>query len=83
MTFTCDRCHKDIVDGAEYPPLDGKLGFTAGFYRIAHDGEGWGKYTNPGERVICDACMWSDERYLKDYPHMRGESRPSAANERP
>lgn len=68
ITVKCDRCGK-LIEGVEYPPEEGKLGATGGFYRIKEDGVGWGKYTNPGERVICDACMWQDERYIADYGH--------------
>ncbi len=66
VTVTCDRC-KQPIDGAEYGSDEVKLGFTSGFYRITEDGKGWGKYTNPGERIICDACMWRDARYQADY----------------
>ena len=64
VTVTCDRCGKQI-EGIEHETA------TGGFYRIKVDGEGWGKYTNPGERVVCDDCMWHDPRYLVDYPPTR------------
>ncbi len=55
----CDRCGKEVFG------LDVE-GFTSGFYRVA---EGiWSQYANPGEAVLCDACMQSDPRYLADYP---------------
>jgi hypothetical protein len=50
----CDRCKKE-VDGA----VDGIL--SAGCY------VGWLKFMNPGEHLICDACMWSDPRYIAVY----------------
>lgn len=74
ITIVCDRCGK-TVKGLMGTSLDNEgrpnMGFTAGFYRIAKDGEGWGQYTNPGERNVCDECMWADPRYIADY----GDSR--------
>lgn len=54
----CSRCHQNIND---FSPPNGNM--TAGYY-IAH---AWSKYANPGEVLICDACMWSDSRYIADY----------------
>lgn len=74
MTFTnwvlsffdraeCDRC-KRWVEGS----LGGE--FSAGVY------VGWRQYMpDSREWVICDRCMWSDEEFLKDYPHMRGQGK--------
>lgn len=56
VTVVCDRCRK-TVEGMRGPR------YTAGFY----DAEAWVKYTNPGEKIICDNCMWSDARYQADY----------------
>ena len=61
VVIRCDRC-KQIVDS---PPPDG--GMTAGYYHSAEDGDMWGKFANPGERHICDTCMWSDPRYIAAY----------------
>lgn len=56
-TVVCDRCHRS-VEGTR------SADFTGGFY----DTTGyWSKYSDSGERVICDACMWADERYQNDY----------------
>lgn len=49
----CDRCHKD-VEGFIDPE-----GMSAGVY------VGWDEFMQPGEHVICDQCMWADERYRK------------------
>lgn len=54
----CSRCLEAIKDFE--PPGDG---MTAGYYVAA----AWGKYANPGEVYICDACMWADARYIADY----------------
>lgn len=59
VTVKCDRCHQQI-DGMRTD------GLTAGFYEVEH-GQGFGKYTNPGERIICDRCMHTDPRYIADY----------------
>lgn len=61
-TVHCDRCHTD-VEG--FLP-DAESSMSGGVYI------GWHAYMNDGELVICDRCMWSDERFLKDYPYMRG-----------
>jgi hypothetical protein len=63
LTVTCSRCGRQ-VDGYEDKTA------TSGFYRISPDGM-CSQFANPGETVICDDCMWSDERYLAIYPHMR------------
>jgi hypothetical protein len=57
MIYVCDRCKKE-VDGFE----DGVM--TAGFYRIE---DSWKEYANEGEKIICDDCMFKDERYIKVY----------------
>lgn len=54
----CSRCKKRIEGFC--PPCGG---MTAGYYVAA----GWRKYVNPGEVYVCDACMWSDPRYVADY----------------
>lgn len=70
----CDRCGKQI-EGMWEPKTDTAPGFTAGWYRVDEDGVGWGRYTNPGERIICDACMWADPRYREVY----GINEPSSS----
>lgn len=58
--IVCSRCGQQ-VDG-----YSGQ-GFTAGYYNV-QAGSHWAKYANEGETCVCDACMWADPRYLKDYP---------------
>jgi hypothetical protein len=65
MTITCDRCDQQI-SGYETEAV------TSGFYRTGSPP--WSKYADEDEEIICDSCMWSDERYLADYPHMRGKT---------
>ena len=62
VTITCDRCKKE-VNGLE------SENFTAGFYNVSR-GSCWNEYGNSGENRICDKCMWTDPRYLKDYPYV-------------
>ena len=57
----CSRCTKPIRDFE--PPKEGEM--TAGYYVAA--ATNWKKYANHGEVYICDACMWSDPRYIADY----------------
>lgn len=58
----CDRCGEKF---------DGSRGedFTAGFYDVSPTDSpaGWDKFANPGERVVCDRCMWADPRYVAVY----------------
>ena len=55
----CDRRHS-AVKGC----ISGVM--SAGVY------VGWTQYMDPGEHVVCDRCMWSDERYLAGHSYMRG-----------
>ena len=63
VTVVCDRCGRQI-EGMEFEEA------TAGFYRMT--AAPWIKYARPEETNVCDGCMWADERYLADYPFMRG-----------
>lgn len=56
--ITCDRCKKKIDGFRDH-------GMTAGFYDTSTDL--WGKFANPGEKNVCDDCMWSDPRYQAVY----------------
>lgn len=67
ITVMCDRCHKTIEGLYSEPDDSNHLGYTAGYYSIKEDGKGWGKYTDPDERIVCDQCMWADPRYIADY----------------
>lgn len=53
----CGRCHQAIKDFT--PPT--RNGMTAGYYY------GWTDFMNPGERYVCDDCMFKDPRYIKVY----------------
>lgn len=57
--LVCDRCKRKIRVIDE-PDL------TGGFYRV-QSGSPWNRYANPGESVVCDVCVWKDERYIKDF----------------
>lgn len=72
MTFTnwvlsffnrvqCDRC-KRYVEG--FLPGAGRC--SAGVY------VGWTEFMNFGEYIICDACMWKNDKFLAVYPQQRG-----------
>ncbi len=64
----CDRCKKSFIG---YWNED----CTAGYYNTSRvrPNNPWAKYANENEIIICDSCMWKDERYLKDYPHMQNQ----------
>lgn len=71
VILVCDRC-KRLVTGTKTEHA------TGGFYWVQ---EGyWTRFANPGECVVCDECMWRDERYLTEYPHTRGYGDGSAAS---
>jgi hypothetical protein len=59
VNVQCDRCKK-MVDGIE------DTYSTGGFYRITK-GDYWEKFANDGEKVICNQCMFTDERYIQKY----------------
>ena len=69
VTVVCDRCH-NTVEGYE---ISGSG--TGGFYRT-EDPRGWGRFANPGEKVVCDVCMQADPRYQAEYPAARGPHIP-------
>lgn len=56
----CDRCGEEIKDAFR------GLHATAGFYDVTGD-SWWSRYSRPGERNVCDICMWKDEGYRRDY----------------
>jgi phosphatidylserine decarboxylase len=62
----CDRCKKTIqgFEGVN----DQGAHWTAGFYRITHDGP-WAKYAKLDETIVCDQCMAENEAYQADYGH--------------
>lgn len=66
VTVTCSRCGSE-VHGTESEEA------TSGFYRVLVGP--WEEYGEPGEYVLCDACMLSDPRYQARYgtPRAAGE----------
>ena len=61
-TRRCSRCHK-IVDQEPFPL---KSGVTAGYYNVQGDPTfEWGCYARPGEKYVCDPCMWADPKYME------------------
>ena len=60
VTVICDRC-KQQVAGIKTETA------TGGFYAVGKPGSQWGRYANPGEFILCDACVGSDPRYLAEY----------------
>ena len=59
VTVVCDRC-KQEVKGLWTESA------TAGFYSTKSESY-WSKYANPEEEVVCDECMWTDDRYIAAY----------------
>ena len=69
----CNRCTRELYNcRIDFVDIDGQQrGMSAGCYTASdyqvEMREGWGKFMNDGERVICDLCMWKDPRYQKVY----------------
>jgi len=61
IVVKCDRCGNQI-EGAE-----SECG-TCGFYVL--NNSLWGKYSKNNEVILCDNCMWKDDHYREDYPHI-------------
>jgi hypothetical protein len=59
VNIVCGRCHKSVRDAAKSED------FTAGYYEVSKGN--WNKYARKGEENICDACMWADPEYIKDF----------------
>ncbi len=60
LHIVCDRCHQ-IVPHA----IKDCHGTTGGYYEVSH-GQ-WHQFANYGEQYLCDACMWTDPRYIAVY----------------
>jgi hypothetical protein len=61
MYVVCSRCQKQIEKSND----DSE--FTAGYYNTS---EGfWARFAEKYEKIVCDSCMWKDERYIKIYGH--------------
>lgn len=56
----CSRCKKDISGLMRVRDYG-----TCGYYEVSHGI--WSHYAKPGERYLCDACMWADPRYIEIY----------------
>lgn len=56
----CGRCDK-LVD-TDGPPK----GMTAGYYDCTGDPglNEWARYAQPGEKYLCDACMWGTPDFI-------------------
>lgn len=63
VEIECDRCHQKVM---------GQIDDTssAGVY-VVEEGWCWSKFARPGERIVCDSCMWADPRYIKIYGKRR------------
>ena len=65
LYIVCDRCSQIVPDAAK--SCDGT---TCGYYEVA--GGTWHRFSNAGEKYLCDACMFSDPRYQAVYGIMKG-----------
>lgn len=60
LHIICDRCHQVVKDA-----MKECSGTTAGYYEVERGA--WRKFSNPGEKYLCDACMFRDDRYIAVY----------------
>lgn len=58
----CSRCRRRVA-GFRRPRADR---FTIGYYVVAPPAW-WARFARPGERIVCDACMWVDPGYVAVY----------------
>lgn len=55
----CSRCEKILE-------IDTNAIMTAGYYVAS----AWSQFCDPTDVYVCDACMWSDPRYIAIYGKM-------------
>lgn len=60
--YKCDRCKSTFV-GEEC------CGVTCGFYYV--DSGPWVKFGKNNEKIVCDACIHSDPRYIAEYENRK------------
>ena len=58
MELKCDRCKNIIGD------LETNI-FVSTYYEV--ENYPWKKFSNPGEKTICNKCMKEDPHYIKMY----------------
>ncbi len=63
--IVCQRC-LCVIEGAATIRKDGLAIGTSGYY-LTPAGSYWSKYANEGENIVCDQCMWNDDRYIQVY----------------
>jgi hypothetical protein len=78
VLVTCDRCQQVVTgvraEGGEEVKHTGQSprmtnSWTGGYYET---GEGyWARFADAGEKIICDACMFRDPRYIAAYGRQR------------
>jgi hypothetical protein len=79
MDANCSRCNVSIEVETDPDEI-----FTRGYYdvRPTDSPAGWDKFANPGETILCDACMWRDPRYIEVFGDMNARSvTPATAEE--
>lgn len=65
VTIICDRCGATVEGIRSSFEYEGRIiNTTGGFYDLTL---GWERFAKPGEKVICDKCMWADPEYGKEY----------------
>lgn len=66
LYIVCDRCKQEVRDAVK--ACDGT---TGGYYEVERGR--WRKFANPGEKYVCDVCMFRHERYIKVYEKVSPE----------
>lgn len=60
----CSRCFRDLDEEIRASRKFMGLG-TIGYYEVVSGY--WSQFADPGEKYLCDACVWSDPRYIAVY----------------
>ena len=60
----CSRCRFAILGSNEESDL--RDSFTCGYYIVTR-GSNWNRFAHPGEKYLCDSCMWADPRFQEVY----------------
>jgi hypothetical protein len=55
----CDRCKEKVKHASR------TLHGSVGYYEV--DAGWWHRFSNEGEKYVCDECMFKDERYIAVY----------------
>ena len=62
--IVCDRCGEKVDGEFIYNNKTNAITATSGFYVV--DTGSWARFAKENEKILCDACMWTDELYIAE-----------------